>query len=126
MVKEGFEPEQPQRDYAKHITQKLFSKTARPGVIPSKITGDTPRELVEIAEESTSKKSLIDAESAYDLLRSFWNEERIGSVTSENYQELVDSFDKELKARIEDSSLRRLEKSSLQFRKQLSEVIRER
>jgi len=95
-------------------------------VIPSKITGDTPGELVEIAEESTSKKSLIDAESAYDLLRSFWNEERIGSVTSENYQELVDSFDKELKARIEDSSLRRLEKSSLQFRKQLSEVIRER
>jgi len=118
--------ESPQRRFAKHIASTLFSKTAFPFLISAIADEDTAENLVEFSEEATRKKSLVSAESAYGLLRSFWNEDRLGSITEDNYDDVIANFNEQLDAAIGDSSMRRLEKKELEFRKQLSEIIGER
>jgi len=124
VVKEELKIDSAERKYAKHMMSKLFSKVAKPGVIPSKIKGDTAEEIRGFAQAATAKKSLIDAEDAYDLLKNFWNEERIKGVDESNYDKLIKEFEEELKTKIQKSSSKRLDNYVLNQRKKLSEIIR--
>lgn len=125
-VTKEFDAKEIHRDFAKHIATKLFDKTAAPRAII--VDGDSlsKEETIDVAKSASAKTSLISAEDAYDLLSKFWTGKSLNNITDSNYQEKVDEFDKALKEKAKDSSIKIIQDKFLEYRGDISKFYRER
>ena len=125
-IGEEFDLDAPQRTFAKHLASKLFAKTAYPGKIPGKIDGDSSEQIIDLAKEAASEKSLLTAEDSFELLQGFWNEDKLNGITDESLESEMEKFDNLLNDKVKKSASRRLEAASLKYRRELSRCSSER
>jgi len=123
-VTKEFDAKEIHRDFAKHIATRLFDKTAAPKAIIIDTEGLKKEETIDIAKQASVKVSLIGAEDAYDLLSRFWKEQKLNSLTDENYQDEIKKFDDMLEEKAGNSSTKIIKDKALEWRGQVSKFYR--
>tara|TARA_R100000315_G_C5232948_1_gene143996 strand:+ start:747 stop:2486 length:1740 start_codon:yes stop_codon:yes gene_type:complete len=119
-----FDAKEIHRNFAKHIATKLFDKTAAPRAIV--VDGDvlSKEETIDIAKRASAKTSLLDAEDAYDLLSTYWNTAFLQSITDDNYEEQVKSFNNILSEKIRNSGTNIIQRKFNKYRGNISQNYR--
>ena len=123
-IAKNFKAKEIHRNFAKHIATRLFDKTAAPKAIIIDTEGLKKEETIDIAKQASAKVSLIGAEDAYDLLSRFWKEQKLNSLTDENYQDEIKKFDDMLEEKARDSSTKVIKDQALEWRGQMSKLYR--
>ena len=123
-IAKNFKAKEIHRNFAKHIATRLFDKTAAPKAIIIDTEGLKKEETIDIAKQASAKVSLIGAEDAYDLLSSFWKEQKLNSLTDENYQDEIKKFDDMLEEKARNSSTKIIKDKALEWRGQVSKFYR--
>ena len=104
--------------------QRKFTETAAPRAIV--VDGDvlSKEETIDIAKRASAKTSLLDAEDAYDLLSTYWNTAFLQSITDDNYEEQVKSFNNILSEKIRNSGTNIIQRKFNKYRGNISQNYR--